>query len=99
MARKLNDGECVDLSDAFAFGLDQDLLLQYFILDAFSKVAFAPQTTLQHGLHLFSANLFTFTERGGFAKLASNPEHAQRQGFLVACITRTFLDQQRPGVS
>lgn len=31
MARKLNDGECVDLSDAFAFGLDQDLLLQYFI--------------------------------------------------------------------
>src|SRR5690606_17267092 len=46
--RKLDDRQGVDLTDTLAFGFDQDLLQQNFILHTVSKVTFTPLALGKH---------------------------------------------------
>ena len=73
MAGEFNHRQGVDLPDAFAFGFNQDLFLQDFILHSFCEVAFTPLPACQHRLHFFASNLLAFAEGGGLPQLAGYP--------------------------
>ena len=73
MTGEFDHRQGVDLPDAFAFGFNQDLFLQDFILHTLRQVAFTPYPARQHGLHRFAGNLLAFAEGGSLPQLAGYP--------------------------
>ena len=89
---ELDDGQGVDLPDTFAFGLHQNLFQQNFILHTVSKITFTPFTLGQHLAKLLAGKRTVAADNAHFTQLFTDPERAERQGFLIASVAYGLAD-------